>query len=80
MIDLLSLMAEMVATVLGLMIALQKKKSYGWLIAFTFAVYVFYDSARFPGLNTNTGILNWLFLLASLSVFGAVWQIYRPRK
>lgn len=80
MIDLLSLVIEAAVTILGVLLALQKKKSYGLFIAFTFTIYVFYDSVRFLGVDVGESLLSWLFFLASLSVLIAVWQMYRPRK
>ena len=58
-------------------IAAMKGRSYLYGLAFTFAVYVLYDSGRLLGWNVEAGVLSVLFLLASASALYAVWGIYR---
>ena len=72
----ISIVVEMCAICLGVLIAVRKKKEYGWLIAVTFLIYVFYDSARFFGMKVNTDIADIVFLAASLSIAAALWLIY----
>ncbi len=69
----LSLLVELIVVVLGLWIAWSGKKAFGWLIALTFAIYVVYDLSRF--LSWNLPGQSWLFLIASISICWAVWQI-----
>jgi hypothetical protein len=58
-------------------IAAIKGRPYLYGLAFTFAVYVLYDSGRLLGWNVEAGVLSVLFLLASASALYAVWGIYR---
>ena len=58
-------------------IAAMKGRPYLYGLAFTFAVYVLYDSGRLLGWNVEAGVLSVLFLLASASALYAVWGIYR---
>ena len=58
-------------------IAAMKGRPYLYGLAFTFAVYVLYDSGRLLGWNVEAGVLSVLFLLASASALYAVWSIYR---
>jgi hypothetical protein len=58
-------------------IAAMKGRPYLYGLAFTFAVYVLYDSGRLLGWNVDSGVLSVLFLLASASALYAVWGIYR---
>jgi hypothetical protein len=58
-------------------IAAMKGRPYLFGLAFTFAVYVLYDSGRLLGWNVEAGVLSVLFLLASASALYAVWGIYR---
>jgi hypothetical protein len=58
-------------------IAAMKGRPYLYGLAFTFAVYVLYDSGRLLGWNVEGGVLSVLFLLASASALYAVWGIYR---
>jgi hypothetical protein len=75
--DLLSVGLEAVAAVLSVLIAVQKKKSWGWCLALTFAIYVYYDLARNLSWNVVPNVLYVSFFVASVSVTWAVWQIYR---
>ena len=58
-------------------IAAMKGRPYLYGLAFTFAVYVLYDSGRLLGWNVEAGVLSVLFLLASASALYAVWGLYR---
>jgi hypothetical protein len=58
-------------------IAAMKGRPYLYGLAFTFAVYVLYDSGRLLGWNVEAGVLSVLFLLASASALYAIWGIYR---
>jgi hypothetical protein len=58
-------------------VAAMKGRPYLYGLAFTFAVYVLYDSGRLLGWNVEGGVLSVLFLLASASALYAVWGIYR---
>jgi len=79
LLDLASLFLEGLVVLLALMIAVSKKRRYGYLIALTFAIYVFYDATRFLFLNVDQNLTSVLFLVASISILGAVWLIYRQR-
>jgi hypothetical protein len=58
-------------------VAASKGRPYLYGLAFTFAVYVLYDTGRLLGWNVEGGVLSVLFLLASASALYAVWGIYR---
>jgi hypothetical protein len=58
-------------------IAASKGRPYLYGLAFTFAVYVLYDTGRLLGWNVEGGVLSVLFLLASASALYAMWGIYR---
>jgi hypothetical protein len=79
-LELLSLLSEVMVAIFGLLIAVNKQKSYGWLIALTFGIYIVYDTTRFLKIEVDQNILSALFFLAGASVLLAVWQIYRRLK
>jgi hypothetical protein len=56
-----------------------KKRLYGWLIAFSFAVYVFYDVCRFFNVTVCPNKLAIAFSLASVSILVAMIMIYREK-
>jgi hypothetical protein len=72
-----SIAIELLIFALGLILALQKKKIFGWFIALTFGIYFFYDLFRFLDAAISPDLLSVLFFVASLSILCAVWLIYR---
>ena len=76
----ISLLLEVGVAVLGVMLVTGKKKSYGWCIALTFVIYVFYDLARFMALALPPMIMDLGFAIASLSIFWAVLMFYLENK
>ncbi len=58
-------------------VAASRGRPYLYGLAFTFAVYVLYDTGRLLGWNVGGGVLSVLFLLASASALYAVWGLYR---
>ena len=72
-----SILIEVLVCLIGITIAVQKKRIYGWFIAFTFGVYVVYDLLVFLKARIAPEFLTLIFLAASLSILYAVWEIYR---
>ena len=56
---------------LALWMAFSKRKNHGCLIALTFAIYVFYDAARFLVVSVDQYLASFLFLIASASILFA---------
>ena len=75
-LDVISVMLEICILVIGILFAAVKKKKYGWGIALTFGVYVFYDLARFSGMAVPRSFMSVLFFAASASMLWAVGVIY----
>jgi len=73
LLNTLSLILEAATAGLGVWLGWSKKKNYGWLIALTFVLYVIYDLSRF--LNLALPAKGLLFLVASASIFCAVWLL-----
>jgi hypothetical protein len=76
-LQIISIILEAVVAVFGIMLALSKGKSYGWFIALTFAIYVFYDIANLIPLNVSIHLLYPIFFVATVSILWAVWRILR---
>ena len=76
-IQFISIAIELSIAILGLMIALQKKKKYGFGIFATFFIYVFYDLSRVVGSTLTEYFWNGLFFIATISAWYAVWYIYK---
>ena len=73
----MALAAEVMAAILGLMIAIRNKKDFGWGIALTFSIYVFYDIVRFLALRVSEVLIGSLFFIASIAILWSVWRIYQ---
>jgi hypothetical protein len=67
---------EAILVVLGIALAVQKKKCYGWFIAITFGIYVIYDSVFFLGVQVSQDVLSGIFFIATLSILIGIWQLY----
>jgi hypothetical protein len=75
-LHLLSILLEAVVAALGVMLAISKKKMYGWCIALTFVLDVVYDLANLMALNISEDTLYMIFFVATLSILWAVWNIF----
>ena len=75
----LSIALEALVVVLGILIATQNKKNYGWGIALTFAIYIFYDSVRAAQIAVSETVLYSILAIASFSTLWAVYKIYRGK-
>jgi hypothetical protein len=76
LIHLLSILLEVVVAALGMMLAIRKKKMYGWCIAITFVLYVVYDLANLLAWNISQDTLYTIFFVATVSILWAVWNIF----
>ena len=76
LLHLLSILLEAVVAALGVMLAIGKKKKYGWCIALTFVLYVIYDLANLLALNISQDTLYIIFFVATLSILWVVWNIF----
>jgi len=76
-LHIISIFFEAVVIVLGVLLALVKKKNYGWCIALAFAIYVFYDIASMSTLEMPQALLTILFFIATISILWAVWRVYQ---
>ena len=73
----ISILLELAVTILGLLIWLQKKKSYGAFIFLTFILYMVYDISRHWDLAIPEAVLRSVCAVASLSILIAVWKLYK---
>lgn len=79
-IQYVSIIIEILIAIMGLLIAIKKKKILGWGIFATFGIYVFYDFARLMAWNISNAVLYSLFFIATVSAWWAVYQIYKGGK
>jgi hypothetical protein len=75
----LSIILEALIVLVSLGIATRKGKLYGWGLALTFAIYVYYDAAKLYGWESSASTLAWAFFIATISALLSVLAIYRHR-
>ncbi|VVB71794.1 Uncharacterised protein [uncultured archaeon] len=73
----ISILLEGLVAVLGVMLAVNKKKYYGWCIALTFVLYVFYDLANLLALPISLDWLHLVFFVATVSILWSVWKVFQ---
>jgi predicted neutral ceramidase superfamily lipid hydrolase len=74
-----SIILEAVVAIFGIAIALKKNNLYGWGIALTFSIYVFYDLSRINNWQISSTITSVSFLIATISALFAVYLIYKNK-
>jgi hypothetical protein len=79
-IQYLSILVEIVIGIIGISMAVKKKRSYGFGIALTFFIYVAYDLTKMNGFNIQSLTLDILFFVATLSALWAALEIYHEEK
>jgi hypothetical protein len=77
-IPLISIALEGLVALLSAVAAF-RGRSYMYGLAFTFAIYVFYDLTKLYGWGVPQNALSVIFLVATLSALASVWQIFRRR-
>lgn len=64
----------------GFLLAVKKKRIFGYGIFLTFAIYVFYDLARLVPIEISNSTLYPIFFVATLSILWAVILLYRETR
>jgi hypothetical protein len=75
-LQIISIFLELVVAALGIVIAVYRRKRYGWFIGLTFVIYVFYDLVDLLTLNVSEDLMYFIFFVATLSILWAVWNIF----
>ena len=79
LIQLLSILIEVIIAVGAVFIAVKKQKRFGWAIAATFALYVIFDLTRMGIIPFPAGIDAFLFLAANIAMLVAVWLMIKEK-
>jgi hypothetical protein len=74
-LQIIAILIECAVIVIALGLATTGDKGYGWLIAFTFALYVIFDLSRLNIIPVPDSAGAPLFLIASLSILLAVYLL-----
>ena len=74
--QIVSFLLENIVAIIGIMLAVERKKRYGWCIALTFVLYVVYDLSNQLSLNIPKDSLDTIFFVATISILWAIWNIF----
>jgi len=77
--QLVATLIEIVIAVVAVLIAVNKKKVYGWFIALTFVLFVIFDLGRIFALDVSAELHALIFLIACASMLYAAWLIYKEK-
>lgn len=75
----ISLLAELLVIVLAAALALNKKKTYGWLFAASYVVFLAYDAAHFLKTGIDQALMEFILLVGVIFSLVAVWQLYQEK-
>jgi hypothetical protein len=75
----LAVLVEFAVAAVAVLIATQNRKTYGWFIAATFALFVLFDIFRIFTLPMSADIHGFIFLVACCLMLYAVWLMYSER-
>ena len=75
----ISLLAEAVVIVIAVAIALNKKKTYAWLFAASYALFIVYDVVSFLKIAMDEALMEFMLLIGVVLSLAAVWQLYREK-
>lgn len=78
-IQLMATLVEVVIAVAACLIALKKKKLYGWFIGITFGLFVIFDIGRIFSLEVSADHHALVLLIACLSMVCAVWLMWKDQ-
>jgi len=80
--DILWLLLDIIEAIIGfvgLAIALKKKKTFGYVIAISYLLYVFSDAIRVMNIGSRN-LWNALLQLAPIVALVAFWMLYKEKK
>jgi len=78
-IQLIATLAEVVVALIAFLIAVQKKKTYGYFIGITFTLFVVFDLARIFALEISAEVHALVLLIACLSMVYAAWLMWKEK-
>jgi bacteriorhodopsin len=78
-LQIIAVLLEVAVMVVAAIIAVRRKKSYGWCIAVTFGLFVLFDIGRLFSLPVSDEAHALIFLVACGSMLYGVWLMYDER-
>lgn len=79
-IQILAILIEIAVVVIAALAAYKTKKTYGWFIAITFALFVIFDLVRVACPTVLPDMNSLILLVACISMLYAVWLMYNDQE
>jgi hypothetical protein len=79
LLETLAVLVEIAIAAVAVLIAVQSRKTYGWFIAATFTLFVFFDIFRIFSLPMSADLHGFIFLVACCLMLYAVWLLYSEK-
>ena len=79
LIQILSILIEVIIVAGAVVIGVKNQKPYGWAIAVTFGLFVIFDLSQLGMISFLAGIDAFLFLAANIAMLIAVWLIMKEK-
>jgi bacteriorhodopsin len=79
-LQIIAVLLEVAVMVIAAVIAVRRKKSYGWCIAVTFGLFVLFDIGRLFSLPVSDEAHALIFLVACGSMLYGVWLMYEEKR
>jgi len=76
----IAILIEIIVVLVGLMLAINKKKVYGWLFALSYALYIVYDMDYSMPLGLNHMAMNVTLIAGAASTLVAVCLLFKELK
>lgn len=75
----LAVLVEFAIAVIGVLIAVQTRRIYGWFIAATFGLFVLFDTFRIFAIPLAPDLHGLILLVACCLMLYATWLIYNEQ-
>lgn len=79
LVQLLSVLIEIIIAAGAVFIAVKKQKRSGWAIAVTFALFVCFDISRMGMIPSIAVIDGFVFLAANIAMLIAIWFLIQEK-
>ncbi|MDD1687508.1 hypothetical protein [Methanoregula sp.] len=78
-IQFIATLAEVIVAVIAFLIAVERRKTYGYFMGITFVLLVLFNLARIFALEVSSEGYALIFLMACISMLAAIWMLWKEQ-
>jgi len=78
-IQFIATLAEVIVAVIAFLIAVEKRKTYGYFMGIAFVLLVLFNLARIFALEVSAEGYALIFLMACISMLAAIWLLWKEQ-